>query len=92
MNKIDQSCRPRLASGVRLQNDRLSGEPVLMFPEGVLFINPAAHDILKQCDGSATVKDIITALAEEYDAPTEELGKDVLDCLIDLQQRKLLEF
>jgi pyrroloquinoline quinone biosynthesis protein D len=92
MNEIDQSRCPRLAPGVRLQNDRLTDQPVLVFPEGVLFINPTAHDILKQCDGSATVNDIITSLAEEYDAPAEELGKDVLDCLVHLQQRKLLEF
>ena len=90
MNPPDDQSRPALAPGVRLQTDKVSGEPVLVFPEGVLFINSTAQDIVARCDGQATVEQILAALAEEYDAPAADLREDVMACLTELRQRKLL--
>lgn len=90
MNPLDDQSRPALAPGVRLQTDKVSGEPVLVFPEGVLFINSTAQDIVARCDGKTTVKQIVAALAEEYDAPEADLREDVLACLTELRRQKLL--
>ena len=90
MSAINEQSRPSLAPGVRLQTDKVSGEPVLVFPEGVLFINSTAHDILARCDGHSSVAEIIAALAEEYEAPADELREAVLACLTDLRQRQLV--
>jgi len=92
MKVIDDQSRPSLARGVRLQNDATTGEPILLFPEGVLHLSSSAHDIVTRCNGQATVLAIISALAAEYEVDSETLHRDVLDCLSDLHQRKLLMF
>lgn len=89
---IDLQSRPTLARGVRLQIDVSSGEPVLLFPEGVLHLNPTAHDIVSRCDGQRTTEAIVASLADEYEADGGMLRGDVLDCLRDLHQRNLLVF
>lgn len=89
---IDEQARPVLARGVRLQKDAKTGEPVLLFPEGVLYLSSTAHEIVKLCDGQTTAAGIIASLAQEYDAGQETLRADVLECLGDLRQRKVLSF
>jgi pyrroloquinoline quinone biosynthesis protein D len=90
MNSPDLRLRPALARRVRLQQDPITAEPVLLFPEGLLVLNPTAHEIVSRCDGVATVEAIIAALAEEYDAPAEELAADVVACVNDLRERNLI--
>jgi len=85
----DQS-QPRLARGVRLQPDVSTGENVLLFQEGVLHLSETAHEILTRCDGRQTVWEIIASLSEEYEASPDLLRADVRECLLDLQQRKLV--
>ncbi len=87
---VDLQARPTLARGVRLQTDASTGEPVLLFPEGILHLNPTAHGIVSRCDGQRTTEAIIASLADEYDVAGEMLRGDVLDCLHELHQRKLL--
>ena len=87
---MDEQSQPALAPGVRLQNDALTGDPVLVFPEGVLFLNPTALEIVDKCDGTASVARIISELADEYEAPDGDMRADVLECLAQLHQRKLL--
>jgi coenzyme PQQ biosynthesis protein PqqD len=92
MNQIlinEQAC-PVLARGVRLQKDSKTGEPVLLFPEGVLYLSATAHEIVKHCDGQTTAAAIISSLANEYDVDEETLRADVLECLADLIQRKVI--
>ena len=87
---FDEQSRPALARGVRLHTDAKTGEPVLLFPEGVLHLSSTANDILTRCDGTQPVSAIISALGEEYDVEPQTLRQDVLDCLSDLYQRKLV--
>jgi pyrroloquinoline quinone biosynthesis protein D len=87
---ISDDSRPRLAPGVRLQTDVVTGHKVLLFPEGILELNETAGEILARCDGR-TLREIISALAEEYDADVTMLATDVGETLADLQSRKLLE-
>ena len=87
---IAGSAQPKLACGVRLQNDSKTGNSVLLFPEGVLELNETAQEIVTRCNGR-TVAEIVQALAEEYDADPQMLGADVREILADLQQRKLIE-
>ncbi len=92
MKVIDEQSRPILARGVRLQNDATTGEPLLLFPEGVLYLSASARDIVTRCNGQASAAAIISALAAEYEVDSETLHRDVLDCLGDLHQRKLVLF
>lgn len=89
---LDEQRCPALARGVRLQKDTKTGEPLLLFPEGLLHLSETAQEILIRCDGHKTIANIVSDLAKEYEADSESLRKDVLDCLNDLHQRKLVVF
>jgi coenzyme PQQ biosynthesis protein PqqD len=89
---LEEQSYPALSRGVRLQTDTKTGDPVLLFPEGLLYLSETAHEILKRCDGRKTISNIISELAEEYEADSDSLRKDVLDCFEDLYQRKLVVF
>jgi coenzyme PQQ biosynthesis protein PqqD len=92
MSAIDEKSCPALATGVRMQTDATTGEPVLLFPEGVMHLNSTAQEVVARCDGKASVEAIISALAEEYDESADTLRGDVLECLGELRQRKLVVF
>jgi len=81
-----------LASHVRLKTDPVSGDPVLLFPEGLLVLNATAHEIVRRCDGESTVAEIIRPLAEEFDAGEEVVRNDVLENLEQLRAQNLLVF
>jgi pyrroloquinoline quinone biosynthesis protein D len=84
--------RPALAPGVRLQMDKITGEPVLLHPEGIMTLNSTAHEIVARCDGAATVEAIAVALAAEYEIDRDALVGDILECLEDLRRRRLIVF
>ncbi|HLH57438.1 MAG TPA: pyrroloquinoline quinone biosynthesis peptide chaperone PqqD [Verrucomicrobiae bacterium] len=86
----DETSCPQLARGVRLQTDAKTGDPILLFPEGVLYLSETAQEILCRCDGRKSIGNILDELAAEYEAEAETLRKDVLDCVLDLYQRKLV--
>ena len=92
MSAIDEKSCPALATGVRMQTDATTGEPILLFPEGVMHLNSTAQEVVSRCDGKTSVEAIIAALAEEYDESADTLRGDVLECLGELQQRKLVVF
>ena len=75
---------------MRLQADRVSGDPLLLSSESIHVLNSTGEEIAKRCDGRTTVREIIDALAEEYDAEVEEVRADVLECLQELHARRLI--
>ena len=92
MRELDSQTRPALAPRVRLRDDPVTGEPVLLYPEGFLELNETAYAIASLCDGSKTVTELVAALAAEYEAEPAEVEPDVLECLRDLRQRNLVVF
>src|SRR5579871_332127 len=83
--------RPRLAARARVQTDKVSGKPALLYPEGALLLNPTGAAIVELCDGVHTFAEIVAALAERYAAPPEQLARDVAAYLDRLRERNLLE-
>jgi coenzyme PQQ biosynthesis protein PqqD len=79
--------RPQLRRGVRAGTDPLSDETVLLFPEGVLFLNETAAAIIRQCDGCRSVAEVVQAVGEVYD---EVAVEDVMSLLRDLMAQNLL--
>jgi len=88
---MSDSARPSLAKGVRLQIDSTTGKNVLLYPEGIVELNETANEILSRCDGR-TLGEIICELTQEYEADSNAVAADVRETLVDLQQRKLIEF
>jgi len=81
--------RPQLASHARIQTDRVTGQTVLLFPEGILELNETSGAILERCNGRP-IADLIADLAQHYEVPDSELQADVLEFLEDLHRRQLL--
>ena len=90
MLPLDPDTRPALAPQVRLRADPVSGEPVLLYPEGFLQLNTTSHDILTRCDGVRSIREIVALLAHEYDAAPAELEADVTECLRALHGRHFI--
>lgn len=90
MISLTQNSRPVLARGVRLRDDPITGEPILLYPEGVLELDETTHEIVRRCSGNATVESIILALADDYEVDAETLQNDVCECLEQLRERMLV--
>lgn len=82
--------RPLLAPGVRLHFDAVRGAWMLLAPERVIETEGPASDILRRCDGSRTVSEIIDELADLYAAERGEIAGDVTDMLAELAAKRLL--
>lgn len=74
----DDARRPRLATGVRLQRDRVRDRTVLLYPEGALALNETAADVLELCDGERSLAEIVGILSERFG------GADVRDDVLEL--------
>lgn len=79
--------RPQLRRGVRAGIDPLSDDMILLFPEGVLFLNETAAAVIQECDGSRSVAEVVQAVGEVYDNVALE---DVMSLLRDLITQHLL--
>jgi len=81
---------PRLAPGVRLHFDATRDAWVLLGPERVIETEGPASEILRRCDGSRTVDQIVDELAALYTADRTEIATDVTDMLAELVTKRLL--
>ncbi|HSZ31445.1 MAG TPA: pyrroloquinoline quinone biosynthesis peptide chaperone PqqD [Pseudonocardiaceae bacterium] len=79
--------RPQLRRGVRTGTDPLSGETVLLVPEGVIILNETAAAVIRQCDGCHSVAEVVQVVGQEYDDVAVE---DVISLLRDLITQNLL--
>jgi pyrroloquinoline quinone biosynthesis protein D len=82
--------RPRLAPGVRLHFDKTRDAWVLLGPERVIETEGPASEILRRCDGSRTVAQIVEELAAVYAADRAEIAGDVTDMLAELVAKRML--
>jgi len=82
--------RPRLAPGVRLHFDTTRGAWVLLGPERVIETEGPASEILRRCDGSRTIGQIVDELAALYTADRAEIESDVNDMLVELVTKRML--
>jgi pyrroloquinoline quinone biosynthesis protein D len=88
---IDPTTRLRLSSKTRVQIDKITGKLTLLYPEGVLLLNPTGAAIVELCDGHHTVGEIVSNLAARYDLTPERLSVDIAEYLERLRERGLVE-
>ena len=60
--------QPRLSRQFRLQFEPAQDRWVLLYPEGMVQLNPSAAEILRRCDGEHTVGGIVTELETAFNA------------------------
>ncbi|QJF52593.1 pyrroloquinoline quinone biosynthesis peptide chaperone PqqD [Roseobacter ponti] len=82
---------PVLPRGVRRHFDKVRGVPVLLGPERVLMLDEIGCAILDQVDGISTLDQISSRLAEIFNAPKDDISKDVAEFLTDLGNKKLVD-
>lgn len=82
---------PRFAPHVRLRFDERRGRWVVMAPERLFVPDETAAEILRRCDGAASIATIVDALAAEFDAPRGEIAADVLALVAELCEQGVLE-
>lgn len=75
LSDIDPQQVPTIANGYRLQFEAAQDIWVLLYPEGMVKLNPSASEILQRCDGKANVAAIIQTLETAFD--TSGLSEDV---------------
>jgi coenzyme PQQ biosynthesis protein PqqD len=85
---IVADARPSLRRGIVLRYDRVRARHVLLYPEGVLILNDTAAEVLRHCDGTATVADICARLSVDYQGFRE---RDVAEVLSRLAERGMIE-
>lgn len=66
MNKVPLA--PALNRQFRLQWEEAQQCNVLLYPEGMVRLNGSAGEILKCCDGVATVDDIVAMMEQKFNA------------------------
>ena len=87
---ISDSSVPRLPRGVKLRFDKERDNWVVLAPERVFVPDPIALEILKRCDGNATVSAIADDLAQTFNAPRDVILKDVSALLQDLTDKGVM--
>ena len=88
MSAILDTAKPCLAAKARLKWDAVRAKPLLLFPEGVLVLNPTAQEILALCDGQRTVAEIVKTLGERFGSAA--VDADVRELLLKLAEKNLL--
>jgi pyrroloquinoline quinone biosynthesis protein D len=67
--------RPKISSRFRLQWEEAQQAWVLLYPEGMVKLNPSAGEIMQRCDGSRGVAELVAELETAFN--TSGLGPDV---------------
>ncbi len=79
---------PSLARRARLRWDDARGTHVLLYPEGVLVLNPEAAEVLALVDGARSFEALVDALCEAHpEVPRETLDGDARELLEALAAR-----
>ena len=87
----DFDSRPRLAPGCRL-SENAQNFRVLQMPERALRLNGPSLEIVRRCDGTHTVREIIAELQTLYSkAEPLKVEQDILGYLSLLQQQRALD-
>jgi pyrroloquinoline quinone biosynthesis protein D len=70
---------PEITPTFRLQWEESQDRYVLLYPEGMVQLNPSAAEILKRCDGAKNIDEIIADLDRSF--PNADVESDVLKFL-----------
>ena len=77
LDALSEADRVALPSWVRLHFDRVRDRWVLLAPERVLFPCATSVTIIERLGEGRGLADLVTALAEEFEAPRATISADV---------------
>ena len=76
---------PKLSRKFRLQFEPAQDRWVLLYPEGMVQLNPSAAEILKRCTGTASVDEIVDSLQTVFNV--QGIAPEVRNLLEEGQRR-----
>lgn len=65
-SSINAASRPAIGRRYRLQWESAQNAHVLLYPEGMIKLNASAGEIIKRCNGEATIAEITADLESAY--------------------------
>lgn len=89
---VDGNTVAKLARGVRLQNDPVRGQAVLLAPERALALDEIAVAIVTELDGERSLDAIADIFAARFDAPKQQILSDMVTFVEEFSKRRMLEF
>jgi pyrroloquinoline quinone biosynthesis protein D len=81
----------KLARGVRLRDDEVRGQKVLLAPERAMALDEIAVRIVEALDGERSIDRIADDFAAEFGAPRDQIAGDVTAFVQELADRRMLE-
>jgi len=84
---IDATSKLIMPRHVKMRHDAGRGRWIILAPERLFDPDDIAVEVLKLCDGERSVKEIVTAMAKEYNAPEDEIRGDIITMLQDLSDK-----
>ena len=72
---IPDDARPRLAPHYMFRWEASQDAHILLYPEGLIKLNPSAGEILKRCDGQASVAHIIAELQAAFEGADADIAQ-----------------
>ncbi len=90
MTSLTEDSVPRLPRHVKFRFDRSREAWVVLAPERVLMPDEIAVEILKRCDGAASIGAMIDDLARTFEADRSVVQTDVLAMLQDLADKGII--
>ena len=81
--------QPRLSRKFRLQFEPAQDRWVLLYPEGMVQLNPSAAEILQRCDGTRDIDAIVAELEAAFHA--QGIAPEVHNLLAEGQRRGWIE-
>jgi pyrroloquinoline quinone biosynthesis protein D len=83
-------CSPRIGHGFRLQWEQVQDCWVLLYPEGMVKLNQSGGEILKRCDGTRSVAQIVAELEQAFNA--QGLEREVVSFMDIAGRQRWLEW
>ncbi|MEL6475727.1 MAG: pyrroloquinoline quinone biosynthesis peptide chaperone PqqD [Pseudomonadota bacterium] len=91
MTELADTDVPFLPRGVRLKHCKVRQGWYLLAPERAVKLDQIASAILGTLDGERDFAGIVSRLAEDFNAPREQIAGDARDFLIDMMNRRMVE-
>ncbi len=91
MSVPQDSSQPKLAAGCRWGGNEENR--VILFPEGAIKLQGTGRQVLEQCDGTRTFREIILELQKQFgDADPAKIRGDISLFLEQLQKKRIVDY
>ena len=87
LNNLREDMVPQFKPTFRLQWEEAQKCYVVLYPEGMVKLNDSAGEILKRCDGKATLGQIVNELSQHFSCEKDFMFQECSKFLTHAMQR-----